>query len=143
MTTDDITTGISCRLDALYPASHIYTDKNVEQGLETPAFYIKSPSGSIGPGYMQGRKVHRLFIIEYYPESEGSRDECASVADILMIELALITLPDGHKIRGTDIDYTVQDGVLHMTVGYDCMVAYTQDTEAMETLDTSIGTKGA
>jgi hypothetical protein len=141
MTVHDIIMGISQKLDRLYPDCHIYTDKRIEQGLETPAFFIEPLRGSAGPGYMKGRLVHRLFSISYFPQEDGSREECAGVGDVLELDLALIGLPGGDLLRGTDISYTIQAGVLHLSVSIDFAVSDASRVDAMQTVTDIIRVK--
>ena len=41
------------------------------------------------------------------------REECYATADALCSILEVITLPDGDRIRGTDMSFEITDGVLH------------------------------
>lgn len=112
-----IVDGISRKLDAAFQGVTIYADESVEQGLDTPAFFIAvlSPSRSpqLGPRY----RALNPFDVHYFPAVDGSNMELLEVAERLMGELEYIEV-QGNPVRGTNMSYELVDGVLHFFVNY-------------------------
>jgi hypothetical protein len=140
---NEIVVGISKKLGELFPTYQVNTDKDVKQGLTPPSFYIQYLKGDVKPGAIM--KVFRStnrFVIVYFPQNEGSRIECLTVAEKLKYELRDITLPDGKHTRGTDIDFDVNDGVLHLFVRYNYNEVDLSHEDEMDGVETTIATKG-
>jgi hypothetical protein len=133
--TNKVIVGISKKLGEVLPAARVYTDKDVEQGLIEPCFFIECRSGSVDAGILGGRKVHNLYSVVYFPSDKGSRTEMNGVADLLKYELSEITLAGGRKMRGTDISCEVEQGVLHVFVSYNYgVIGQKDDVELFDSL---------
>lgn len=117
--TNMILDGITLALRTAYPNTQIESNA-VEQRLRAPAFLVLLVSAE--QVSMTGSRWKRLprFDVLYFPRKK--REECYAVADDLCSALELITLPSGDKLRGTDMSFEVESGVLHFLVSYNHFV---------------------
>lgn len=117
--TNMILDGITLALRTAYPNSQIESD-SVEQRLKAPAFIVLLVS--VEQVAMTGPRWKRLprFDVLYFPKN--AREECYAIADKLCSALELITLSSGDKLRGTDMSFEVEAGVLHFLVSYNHFV---------------------
>lgn len=116
--------------------------EQIKQGLEGPCFFIQciNPSFKRYPGnrYFQQSQ----FAVQYFPESEyGANAECYAVAGRMCLCLEMIQAGGG-SIRGTKMNYRVEDGVLSFFVNYDCFLRLAEEQEAMGSMERSIYAKG-
>lgn len=81
------------------------------------------------------------FDIMYFPYDENDNQTMYNVARVAIEALEIIDVGD-RKLRGTNISYEIQDGVLHIFVNYNVLVRPLNPEYYMETLDTDIGLKG-
>ncbi|URN83974.1 phage tail terminator family protein [Acetobacterium wieringae] len=113
---DQIITGIATTIAGLYPDCTVYTEP-VEQGLVEPAFYIHcinvDQSDLIAGRFRQSMP----FEVVYFPLN-GLADIYTTI-QTLTPALRLLTLPDGTKIRGIEINGKPIDGEGHIFVTYD------------------------
>lgn len=113
---DDIITGMAATIACLYPDSTVYTEP-IEQGLVEPAFYIHCIDVD-QRDRIAGRFIHSMpFEVVYFPLN-GLADIYSTLPE-LMANLSAIELPDGTKIRGTEISGKPIDGEGHIFVIYD------------------------
>ena len=114
--------------------------EEVKQDLKEPCFFIfcVNPAVQQFPGKRYFRE--NQFVIQYFPESQETNRECASVAERLLWCLEVIDA-DG-PIRGTKMKYEIVDGILHFFVNYDCFMRRVEENTPMETLQSRIGVKG-
>lgn len=129
ISTNRILDGITLALRAAYPEAQIESD-TIEQGLTAPAFLVLLVSAESAP--VIGVRYRRMprFDILYFPKA--GREECYATADFLCDILEVITLPDGDRIRGTDISFEITDGVLHFLVSYNHFVVRTTEETYMD-----------
>ena len=119
ISTNRILDGITLALRAAYPEAQIESD-TIEQGLAPPAFLVLLVSAESAPVvHIRYRRMPRFDIL-YFPKA--GREECYATADALCSILEVIMLPDGDRIRGTDMSFEITDGVLHFLVSYNHFV---------------------
>lgn len=129
---NSIISGISNILDSAF--GYEVHDEEIKQGLEEPCFFVKclNPTNKLFLGRRYFRKNN--FVIQYFPKSEHKpKAECYAMGEELMQQLEVIQVQDGY-IRGTEMKYEVIDGVLNFFVNYDCFVYKSENTVAMETM---------
>jgi hypothetical protein len=133
---NDILKGITRELDREfgYP---VYTD-DVEQGLDVPCFLVTDLTSTDEHIVMNRHKRSYHFMIQYFPESQDYRTECADAADRLFECLEYITAA-GYPTRGSDMSGNVTDGVLNFEATYEMQVFRIRrtDEEPMENMDIS------
>ena len=80
--------------------------------------------------------------MHYFPASNlEPKQECYGVAERLYDCLEHITV-QGSTSRGTQMKFTVEDGVLIFLVNYDMFVYKVEETTAMGELSSNITAKG-
>lgn len=130
ISTNIILDGITLALRSAHP-THRIESRAIEQGLRPPAFIVILVSaGQIARVGQRWRRTPRFDVI-YFPK-EG-REECYAVADDLCQILEMITLPTGDSLRGTDMDFEVDD-MLHFFVSYNHFVYRKTGEETMGNL---------
>ncbi|MCB6365641.1 hypothetical protein LI291_05535 [Intestinibacillus massiliensis] len=124
--------GVTLAVHAAFPAAHVYGG-NVRQGIKPGDFNVIMPSA--GHVKQVGRRYLRTPTLDviYYPAT--GMGDCYQTADILVRVLESITTPEGDLIHCTSCEWSVDDGVLHVLVGYDHYTYTPLEQELMETLD--------
>lgn len=123
--------GVSLALRAAYPDRNIYggsTEQNVEPG---DLNVIMLSSGHIKEVGTRHRRTPILDVIYY---SSGSTAECCDMAHQIVVILQSISTPEGDTLNCTACDWSIEDGVLHIRVGYDHFVYTPIEPDYMETL---------
>lgn len=139
--TDLIISGISNALDSEFEGVKIYAEQQ-KQGFEGPCFFVSciNPTHELFRGKRYFRK--NQFAIYYFPESDlEPKQECNAVAERMYDCLEYIIVQDS-LTRGTNMSYTVNDGVMTFLVNYDMFVYKKEDTTAMGELSNNITAKG-
>lgn len=131
ISTNIILDGITLALRKAFPESHIESN-TIKQGLRQPAFLVLLVTAQIAKQPSNRKKRLARFDITYFPKC--GREECYAVADTLGEILALIDLPSGDKLHGTDMDFSLTDGVLHFLVSYNHFTREQTEEERMEKL---------
>lgn len=131
ITTKLVLDGITLALRSEYPNSKIMAD-SVDQGLTAPAFIVLLPSADSARQPNNRWRKRTRFDVIYFPTV--GREECYDVADNLAQVLDVITLPSGDKLRGSDVNFTVDDDVLHFFISYNYFAYEENAEESMETL---------
>lgn len=145
MSANEIISAISIALNAEFnpegeEARYEITAEEIKQGLQEPCFFIQCIDQKhkqyLGRRYFRGTQ----FVIQYFPESSTDYEaECNAVTDRLTWCLEYITcVGDTKPIRGTEMDSSINDGVLSFFVNYDGFVIRQNDTSAMETLESTV-----
>ncbi|MBI4858499.1 MAG: hypothetical protein HY818_17320 [Acetobacterium woodii] len=116
---DQIITGMATTIAGLYPDCTIYTEP-VEQGLVMPAFYIHCIDVDQKEQLSKRFKHSLPFEVVYFPLN-GLVDINSTLPELL-VNLALIELQSGAKIRGKDLKAQPIDGEGHLFVTYDIVV---------------------
>lgn len=131
ISTNLILDGITLALRKAYPDAQIESNA-VKQGLRPPAFLVFLVSaGKLTHPNSRCRCTPRFEVL-YFPQK--NREESYSIADSLCEILEVVSLPGGDKIRGTDIDYSIVDGILHFLISYHYFAYYQKDQSPMEEL---------
>lgn len=115
--------------------------ENIEQGLNEPCFFIQSLNPTIKryPGKRYFKQ--NPFCIQYFPKSR-TNEEMYSVAENMMFILETVSI-DGESVRGSNMHYNIEDGILNFFVNYDCFVRKDEDKiPKMENMNTGIKAKG-
>ncbi|MCM1234109.1 MAG: hypothetical protein NC489_28740, partial [Ruminococcus flavefaciens] len=74
------------------------------------------------------------FVIQYFPEPEKDRKgECYSVGE-KMFECLEVIRVDGFFLRGTEMKFEFEDGILHFFVDYNVFTRKVEQKETMEIL---------
>ena len=131
ISTNIILDGITLALRSAYPEYTIEAD-SIEQGLIPPAFIVllvtAPQTGQVSSRAMRSPR----FDVLYFPKK--GREECYAIADELFGTLALVQLPTGDIVRGTNMTYDVVDNVLHFLASYEHFVYRETEEGAMEDL---------
>ena len=125
--------GISIKLNQVFgDGKEIYADKDVQQGLKEPCFFIAvlnpSQNQMIGSRYFR----EHPFDVHYFPKTKGNNIELHEVGSELFDALEYITLPNDDLVRGTSMRYEVVSGVLHFFVNFNMFVEKEQPFDPME-----------
>lgn len=136
MSITDIINGISIKLNEVFGDDYeIYADESIEQGLETPCFFISvlNPSQS---NYINTRVQRRNpFLIQYFPKNENNNLELLGIAEQLMNNLQFITLENTDILKGSNINYEIVDGVLQFKINFNVVIRETKETIEMEEIE--------
>jgi len=136
---NDIVTGITVQLNKEFgEEKKIYTS-NVEQGLKNPCFFVKLLTVINTPFIGKRKKREYPFDIHYFPVDETDNEEMMAVGDQLMEILEYITMLDGDKLRGKDMEYQILEGVLHFSVTYGCILNDLTQDPSMEDIRAKVG----
>lgn len=122
---NEIIKGISVALYENFNPVNIYTDK-VEQGFETPAFFIRTIRSSESRLLGNRAKRQYTFSIHYYSESRKN-EELQEVASKLYGILRQIKLLNGDSLNGLKLEHEVVNGVLLFFVRYNPIVHYASE----------------
>lgn len=127
--------GITVKLDELFNSGgdkyKIYTN-NVEQGLESPAFFVSVIQSEVTPLLGRRCKCSASMDIKYFPESDFEKtDELLEVGDTLIHNMRFIELLDGSKVQGINRYYEVVDGVLHFFIDYLYTMNFIEEPDAL------------
>lgn len=136
----DIMNAISIRLYEVFGDGYEIYMNDIQQGLTEPCFLITVVDYSKEQLLKSRSKRLVPFDIIFFPNK--GKSQCYEVADQMMNELEFITLLDGDKMRGTDMNSNVVDNVLHFFVNYNFMATVTEDAiDKMESIAIENGTK--
>lgn len=129
---------ITVKLDSLFPASTIYTEK-VEQGSNEPCFIVRSVTTGaqdrIGGGFMQDM----AFIVTYLT-ADGIRD-INTTEQALLAHMGTVTMINGNVCRATRRGTSFkQDDMLHFEVSY--QLSLRENVPAEEPMNSIIVTGG-
>ncbi|MBE5886764.1 MAG: hypothetical protein E7284_10220 [Lachnospiraceae bacterium] len=137
---NEITVGISVKLNELFGEGYeIYTD-DVEQGLKEPCFFIKLLKVQNKP--LLGKRKNRTYpyIITYFPI--GGNKEMEEISEKMMDGLEYINLSSGDIVRGHSIESEIVDGNLQTSVQYDVFLNSAETTETMDNMLSDINLEG-
>ena len=115
---NDIVYAISNKIDTLTEGKyHIYDNKK-EQGFEYPAFYIKLLKGSVSQ-FIGNRYDNKLYFdIHGFAFDDDSREANLRNMANLLENLEYIKLENGDLLNARNMEYEIEDGVLHYLVDY-------------------------
>lgn len=116
MTVQKIIDSIAEITDKNFPNTEINTEE-VKQGLETPCFFVFPLSVSDIRHIGRRWQAKYSMCIQYIPDSEEPRAECAEIEEKLYKQLEFVTV-DGRTVAGSDIHSETTDQVLSFFVTY-------------------------
>ena len=131
--------GISQVIARGFPGYPVYGDSRVRQGLETPCFFVGLGACNTAPlpGGLLG--VRQAVDVVYFPENQEDYGEMWGVGPQVLPLLAVLTLPDGSRLRGTGLRCDVEDGLMHMRAVYRLRLIPVEHSKPMETLALRVG----
>ena len=134
MVINDLISGISNAIFDNFGENYEIHSEEITQGLKEPCFYIACVNPNhkrfLGERYYDGAPM----CIQYFPKnSKKKNEECNAVAERLNGCLEVISLND-RLIRGSNMHYEIDGGVLHYFVSYDEFSYVYKDEEKMETM---------
>lgn len=138
---NEIIKGISIKLNTTFGDAYTIHANDVDQGLEPKSFFINILKPELNP--LLGRRYMKRnpFDVMYYPEQDGNHQELIQVAERLLDALEYVTTPSGDLLRGTRMNYEIQDDVLHFFVNYDHTLIKPAEETTMEILTQNVTTK--
>ena len=92
----DITNGITMTLGNLFEDCEIYT-KNVEQGIETPCFFVQLLKPDSTPMIGTRCIMEYPYDVHFFPKDDGDNESMLDMGDALIECLEYITLLNGRK----------------------------------------------
>lgn len=125
---NEVYTGIAERLESIFEDKlPVYFD-SLPQGFAAPCFFIQLLSASHELRLWNRYELVLNFDIMYFPMNERENDviELNTRAYSLLYGLEYIPL-DGGEVRGTDINYKIEDGVLHFFISYHIFILKTSE----------------
>lgn len=136
---NEIVKGVARRLNAVFGKGYEIYQNRVEQGFSEPCFFI----GVLQPEQRpllgcQARRFNPL-VLQYFPRMAGDNAEMLAVAEKLLEDLAFIQLLNGDWLRGTNMRYEIQNGILHFFVNYNLTVKWPQQGQNMADLSIKQG----
>ena len=113
-----IYTAIAKKLEELFDEPLIFFDQ-LPQTFSGPCFWVRLLKTEQNQLLYNRYKVTLDFDIMRYPSNdEEFIEELNSVGMELLHGIEYIVTEDGNYLRGTNIGYEVQDGVLHFFISY-------------------------
>ena len=113
-----IYTAIAKKLEELFDEPLIFFD-HLPQTFKGPCFWVRLLKTEQNQLLYNRYKVTLDFDIMRYPSNdEEFIEELNSVGTELLHGIEYIVTEDGNYLRGTNISYEVQDGVLHFFISY-------------------------
>lgn len=140
---NEIIDGLSVALSDAFDGITIYSE-SVAQGLQEPCFFILNLTAEEVRLIGNRAKRNMGFDIHYFPKSKvAPKSECQSIAERLYPVMREITLLDGSKVLGLNLNHEIVDGVLHFNVEFKPTIVYVGERpEDMQTLDVNQSVKG-
>ena len=115
---NQIYTAIAKKLEELFDEPLIFFDQ-LPQTFSGPCFWVRLLKTEQNQLLYNRYKVNLDFDIMVYPSNDDEFiEELNSVGTDLLHGVEYIVTEDGRYIRGTNISYEVQDGVLHFFISY-------------------------
>lgn len=137
---NDIIKGIVSAIRKEFGEGYMIYTEEVRQGLKEPCFFILALNPEYGL-YRGHRYFGRNgFVIQFMPpEAENTKNkECHEAAGRIFECLEVIEV-SGDKMRGTNMNYEINEGVMSFFVNYDVFTRKTEETESMEELKERMG----
>lgn len=145
--TNDILNAISRALGETFGELPIYFEK-VEQHFKEPCFFLNVVNEEEQPLLGNRAKRDTLLDVMYFPKN--GKEECLQIASKLYPLLKCIQLFEYNnstenikytdKLNGHDLNYHIEDSVLHFFVNYRAIVYYpTVSTDKMSEITRNVG----
>lgn len=136
---NDITNGISVKLNSIYGDGYKIYDSNIRQELKPPCFFIKLIKVINTPLLGSRKKRQHFFDVHYFPVNDADTENIHAVGDALTEGLEYITLTNGDILRGKDMSYEVIDGVLHFNITYQTVLINMEKDDPMDQYGLEVG----
>jgi hypothetical protein len=137
--TNEIIKAVSVALKNEFEPVDIYFSRDVKQGLEKPCFFIALVESATGRRIGRRYKQTNSLDVIYFPEVDGGNAEIMGVAGRLFKVLEFVELSGGDLVHGTDMNYSITDGLLHFLVDFNVFVRADYNPDEMETAETHVG----
>lgn len=122
-----LTVALSTGLEGVFNKPCIYQDM-LPMGYRSPCFFVNHVDTQVQLKLFNRYRVVANYDITYHPEGRKfNSKEFSDVAEKMTYGLELIQLEDGNYVRGNNIRYEVQDGVLHFFITFDFFVIRAKD----------------
>lgn len=139
---NDIITGISKKLYAVFGEDYAVYVENVEQYLQKPCFCITHVSTNRQRISKQRYLSRNLFDILFFASENEPKKQMNDVADTMLDELEYIDVQTNDLLHGTEMRHEIIDDVLHFFVNYNLVLLKTESTgNKMEQKTINIGVK--
>lgn len=126
---------IAAAIHEEYGAYNIYVE-NIPQEFATPAFFIQLISED--HRHFRGTRYYseNHFAIQFFPQQGRTEvHDCHLMADSLKWVLETIEYTgDKSLIRGTNMSYAIDEGVLNFLISYNLFLDRTSEEDPMETI---------
>jgi hypothetical protein len=132
---NDLIAGAAMALNGAFGDDCKIYKNDVEQGLEEPCFLILTLNPSRTPMPNRRYLLRHPFDIHFFPARPDDNGALHDAAERMADALEVITLANGDTVRGTDVNFTVQDRVLHFFISYNVCAVRPYDPEEMETYE--------
>lgn len=142
--TNNILDAITKTLYSIFGDDYKYYKEEMNQNIEYPCFVVQ-PLEPIYKSTSQRRYIFTLPLVIYYfgeKNDQNNHEKCYDISSTLWHKLEYLTLDEDTLIRGYNVSWEINDGVLQFYITYRC-VMYDEQTDLtkMEELKTNI-TKG-
>ena len=134
---NDLMDAVTRKLDELFSGEYPIYTKNVEQGIETPCFFVGVLKTS--DDLLHGSRRQRTWDmrVQFIPEEHT---DCAKllndVCETLLEGMEWISLPDGRLVHGLKPEGNISDGILTFQISFSRILIRTKEkAETMGTLD--------
>lgn len=123
------------QLDLNFPTYDIYGEE-IEQGFQEPCFFVQQlnkPRKKEIQSYQDTVNFDVQFFLD--ETEEDINEKYNTMGDTLFNILEYLTVNQNKKIRGTQMNYEIQDKVLHFYVTYIYYLQMVDNKEKMKSLD--------
>ena len=130
--------GVIEQLNIYFPKLDIY-DSETEQGFNEPCFFVQQlnkPRKKEIQSYQDTVNLDVQYFLDEYEKNKN--EQYRKMGDKLYEILEYITIKNEigtKKVHGTQMNYEVQDSVLHFYVTYIYYLQMVNDSEKMKSLD--------
>ena len=122
-----LTVALSKGLEDVFDNPRIYQDM-LPMGYKSPCFFVNHVDTQVQLKLFNRYRVVANYDITYHPaERKFNSKEFSEVVEKMTYGLELVQLEDGNYVRGSNIRYEVQDGVLHFFITFDFFVTRAKD----------------
>ena len=122
-----LTVALSKGLEGIFSNPCIYQDI-LPMGYKAPCFFVNHVDTQVQLKLFNRYRVVANYDITYHPaERKFNSKEFSEVVEKMTYGLELVQLADGNYVRGSNIRYEVQDGVLHFFITFDFFVIRAKD----------------
>ena len=128
---NDIVKGIAKALRETFGTGYQIHQNDIEQGLQTPCFFILSLPSAPSPLGKDRFLLKSPFDIHFFPADPKDNASMQRTAWMMWQALEFITLPNNDLLHGTSVSWEIQDDVLHFFVSFNMTLRRIDLTETM------------